>query len=126
MNKLIQIASIEDESYQRSGRIYSIEGISPTIVCPNGGGQDEKIMQNERVRRLTPKECWRLMGFDDEDFEKAQKVNSDTQLYKQAWNSIVVDCLCGILSNLLNRTDGQHSDDRFYRQLSLFERSNNV
>ena len=37
-----------------------------------------------RIRKLTPKECWRLMGFDDEDFEKAAKVNSNTQLYKQA------------------------------------------
>ena len=37
-----------------------------------------------RVRKLTPKECWRLMGFDDEDFDRAEKVNSNTQLYKQA------------------------------------------
>ena len=44
-----------------------------------------------RIRKLTPKECWRLMGFNDEDFEKAEKVNSNTQLYKQAGNSIVVD-----------------------------------
>ena len=54
-----------------------------------------------RIRKLTPKECWRLMGFDDEDFEKAQKVNSNTQLYKQAGNSIVVDVLEGILGALL-------------------------
>lgn len=46
-----------------------------------------------RIRKLTPKECWRLMGFTDEDFEKARKVNSDTQLYKQAGNSIVVKVL---------------------------------
>lgn len=45
------------------------------------------------IRKLTPKECWRLMGFADEDFEKACKVNSDTQLYKQAGNSIVVKVL---------------------------------
>ena len=37
-----------------------------------------------RVRKLTPKECWRLMGFDDKDFDRAEKVNSNTQLYKQA------------------------------------------
>ena len=54
-----------------------------------------------RIRKLTPKECWRLMGFDDTDFEKAEKVNSNTQLYKQAGNSIVVNVLEGILSNLL-------------------------
>lgn len=54
-----------------------------------------------RIRKLTPKECWRLMGFDDEDFEKAQKVNSDTQLYKQDGNSIVVDVLVDIFNEML-------------------------
>ena len=54
-----------------------------------------------RIRKLTPKECWRLMGFKDEEFEKAEKVNSNAQLYKQAGNSIVVDVLEKILNNLL-------------------------
>lgn len=54
-----------------------------------------------RIRKLTPKECWRLMGFDDSDFDKAQKVCSNTQLYKQAGNSIVVNVLEGILGSLL-------------------------
>lgn len=58
-------------------------------------------VSNSRVRKLTPKECWRLMGFDDVDFEKAQKVNSNTQLYKQAGNSIVVNVIEAILYNLL-------------------------
>jgi site-specific DNA-cytosine methylase len=53
-----------------------------------------------RIRKLTPKECWRLMGFTDDDFVKAEKVNSNTQLYKQAGNSIVVPVLEGILGNL--------------------------
>lgn len=59
------------------------------------------VTNNMRIRKLTPKECWRLMGFDDKDFEKAQKVNSNSQLYKQAGNSIVVNVLEGILKNLL-------------------------
>lgn len=46
-----------------------------------------------RLRKLTPKECWRLMGCTDEDFHKAEAVNSNTQLYKQAGNAIVVDVL---------------------------------
>ncbi|HEY8390794.1 MAG TPA: DNA (cytosine-5-)-methyltransferase, partial [Clostridia bacterium] len=46
-----------------------------------------------RIRKVTPKECWRLMGFSDEDFDKAEKVNSNSQLYKQAGNSIVVQVL---------------------------------
>lgn len=53
-----------------------------------------------RIRKLTPKECWRLMGFTDNDFAKAEAVNSNTQLYKQAGNSIVVPVLEGILGNL--------------------------
>ena len=53
-----------------------------------------------RIRKLTPKECWRLMGFKDEDFEKAAKVCSNTQLYKQAGNSIVVPVLEGIFKEL--------------------------
>jgi DNA (cytosine-5)-methyltransferase 1 len=57
---------------------------------------------NLRIRKLTPKECWRLMGFDDTDFEKAEKLNSATQLYKQAGNSIVVNVLESIFKNLLN------------------------
>lgn len=53
-----------------------------------------------RVRRLTPKECYRLMGFDDKDFDKAHKVVSEGQLYKQAGNSIVVNVLEAIFNNM--------------------------
>lgn len=64
--------------------------------------QDKGVVMNDlRIRKLTPKECWRLMGFDDEDFEKASKVNSNTQLYKQAGNSIVVNVLMAIFKELL-------------------------
>ena len=58
-------------------------------------------MNGLKIRKLTPKECWRLMGFDDIDFEKASQVNSNTQLYKQAGNSIVVNVLVEILKKLL-------------------------
>lgn len=66
---------------------------SPDIGC---------VTNNLRIRKLTPKETWRLMGFDDEDFEKAAKVNSNTQLYKQAGNSIVVNVLEAIFKELFN------------------------
>lgn len=56
--------------------------------------------QDYRIRKLTPKECWRLMGISDEDFEKAQSVNSNSQLYKQAGNAIVVDVLEAIFGRL--------------------------
>lgn len=53
-----------------------------------------------RIRKLTPKECWRLMGFADEDFEKAEKVCSNSQLFKQAGNAIVVNVLMAIFKEL--------------------------
>lgn len=92
-----------DKINESCRRVYSEEGISPTIHTCQGGNIEPKVAQrNEliRIRKLTPKECWRLMGFDDDDFEKASKVNSNTQLYKQAGNSIVVNVLEKILNNL--------------------------
>ena len=81
----------------------SKNGIVPTLTSAMGQGGGHVPMHNYdlRIRKLTPKECWRLMGFDDEDFEKAAKVNSNAQLYKQAGNSIVVNVLEAILTNLL-------------------------
>lgn len=73
--------------------------VSPSLRASNSSTYAKT--NSNRVRKLTPKECWRLMGFYDEDFEKAAKVNSNTQLYKQAGNSIVVDVLEAILGNLL-------------------------
>jgi DNA (cytosine-5)-methyltransferase 1 len=65
-----------------------IKNIAPTLTAQGDSitksGTVLKSENNYRIRKLTPKECWRLMGFDDEDFEKAEKVNSNTQLYKQA------------------------------------------
>lgn len=59
-----------------------------------------EITEQYRIRKLTPKETWMLMGFSDEDYEKAAEVNSKTQLYKQAGNSIVKDVLMAIFSQL--------------------------
>lgn len=57
--------------------------------------------RNYAIRRLTPRECWRLMDFTDEQFDKAKAAGlSDTQLYKQAGNSIVVGVLEQIMENL--------------------------
>lgn len=75
------------------------DGTTNTITTVQ---KDNYVATPCRIRKLTPKECWRLMGFDDTDFEKAQKVNSNTQLYKQAGNSIVVNVLEAILKELLD------------------------
>lgn len=68
--------------------------------------KDSLVNCDFRVRKLTPKECWRLMGFTDEDFEKAKAAGiSNSQLYKQAGNSIVVNCLEAIFKGLLRSTE---------------------
>lgn len=59
------------------------------------------IKKDLRIRKLTPRECWRLMDFTDEDFDKAAKVNSDSRLYMQAGNSIVVNVLQEIFKQML-------------------------
>jgi DNA (cytosine-5)-methyltransferase 1 len=71
-----------------------------SIQCIKTSGNDIGVVVNARIRRLTPKECWRLMGFTDDDFDKASAVNSNSQLYKQAGNSIVVQVLEGIFQQL--------------------------
>ena len=84
-------------------RVSSKDGISPTLTTRPEGFKTAvlPVSQDLRIRKLTPKECWRLMGFSDDDFHKAEEVNSNTQLYKQAGNSIVVDVLEGIFKQLL-------------------------
>lgn len=82
--------------FEKADRVYDEKGLAPTLTQ-----QQEKIKENYRIRKLTPKECWRLMGFSDEDFEKAANIpTSNTQLYKQAGNSIVVNVLEKIFKNL--------------------------
>lgn len=74
----------------QDGRVYHTEGISPTLSAKQG----PCVLEDYRIRRLTPIECWRLMGFDDNSFYLAKNSGvSDTQLYKQAGNSIVVGVL---------------------------------
>ncbi len=82
-------------------RIYSVDGISPTITTMGGGNTEPKILYNHRIRKLTPLECWRLQGFPDEAFYKAKETGvSDTQLYKQAGNSVTVDVVYEVAGRL--------------------------
>jgi len=95
------------------GRVYSDKGISPCLSTMQGGGLEPKITENLRIRKLTPRECWRLMGVRDEQFNKLHDI-SNSQLYKLAGNSIVVDVLMGIFKNLLVDDKGTSG------QLTLF------
>lgn len=75
--------------------------IDPQINTKYGKSFKNLIDSGYIVRKITPRECWRLMGFSDEDFNKAKGVGiSDTQLYKQAGNSIVVNVLEEIFKNI--------------------------
>ena len=82
------------------GRVYDIEGISPTLNTMQGGGLEPKIFIDGKIRKLTPRECWRLQGFSDWAFDKAQEVNSNSQLYKQAGNSVTVNVIKAIAERL--------------------------
>lgn len=70
--------------------------LKPLATCPTlraqSHGNEPKVWDNVRIRRLTPRECWRLQGFPDEYFDKAKAAGiSDTQLYKQAGNGVTVN-----------------------------------
>ena len=152
--KQIVVVNKENGMPRETNRVYSPEGLSPTLNTMQGGGREPKIVQKPRgfnkggehevaptlssnswhennllklggiytgtsdkfsskpmlglsrtlkankhdagifdgvrIRKLTPRECWRLQGFPDWAFEKAQEVNSNSQLYKQAGNSVTV------------------------------------
>ena len=117
-------------NFNQCGVVYETDGISPTIRAYQGGGLEPKIIQrghgynkggehenaptltsnsyhennylsnNFRIRKLTPRECWRLQGFPDWAFDRAKEVNSNSQLYKQAGNSVTVNVIEAIARKL--------------------------
>lgn len=95
MKSIIQIADLKHYVNDQMNRVYSPYGIAPTIKTVSGGGREVKIVEDdEAVRALTPKEYFRLMGFDDADVDLLiENGISNTQLYKMAGNSIVVNVL---------------------------------
>lgn len=104
-----QVGGVADLSFPtsktRRGRVQAGGTVCPTIMSSNQElyKLERKEMESYRIRRLTPLECWRLMGFSDEDFRAAEadEINSDTQLYAQAGNSIVVNVLEAIFGEML-------------------------
>ena len=74
-------------------------------LTSSGGGSTVRagsfgITDGYRIRKLTPRECWRLQGFPDWAFDKAQEVNSNSQLYKQAGNSVTVNVIAAIAKEM--------------------------
>lgn len=127
-----------NKSSRRTNRVYDKSGLSPTLNTMQGGNRQpmviDEVVMNERecksdddeqktryrIRKLTCREVWRLMGFSDEDFEKAQAVNSNSQLYKQAGNSIIRQVLIAIFLQL-NIQDIKNWNDRTEQELQGFE-----
>ena len=105
--QIIQIGNVcptKTRANPNQGRVYDPHGISPSLNCKGGGNLEPHISDdNCRVRKYTPLECFRLMGFTDADFEKVRQALNDTfyngrdksssQLYKLAGNSISVPLL---------------------------------
>ena len=89
--------------YRQGNRVYSSNACAMALNSQpvgNAGGNSYLYNVGYRIRKLTPRECGRLMGVYDEDIDKMAAVNSNTQLYKQFGNSIVVDVMCAMFKNL--------------------------
>lgn len=128
--KVDNIGNINPSGKGMNGNVFDENGLAPTLTTNKGEGnkiairQVHKIEPPIRIRKLTPKECFRLMGFSDENFEAAEKMVSNSQLYKQAGNSIVVDVLYYILVELYKAMPYLFEDLRlssFFSGIGAFE-----
>lgn len=105
MKPIEEYPSIIQKQGDRGTNNYSVNSkTSYTIPANPMSDRGQQVVEDNpiRIRKLTPMECYRLMGFDDESFERASKVISNTQLYKTAGNSIVVNVLMAIFRELFN------------------------
>jgi len=128
--KIVQLGNVNPSGKGMNGNVFDENGLAPTLTTNKGEGnkiairQVHKIEPPIRIRKLTPKECFRLMGFSDENFEAAEKMVSNSQLYKQAGNSIVVDVLYYILVELYKTMPYLFEDLRlssFFSGIGAFE-----
>ena len=100
MPKIVQVGQVSNDGSQ-AGKVYSTEGISQTICACTHGYAIGNILDNIRIRKLTPRECYKLMGLTFEDCDKARNIGvADTHLYKQAGNGIITNC-CELLAEHL-------------------------
>lgn len=128
--KIVQLGNVNPSGKGMNGNVFDENGLAPTLTTNKGEGnkiairQVNKIEPPIRIRKLSPKECFRLMGFSDENFEAAEKMVSNSQLYKQAGNSIVVDVLYYILVELYKAMPYLFDDLRlssFFSGIGAFE-----
>jgi site-specific DNA-cytosine methylase len=103
-NRIQVVADWQRGGMDQANRLYSSSSSSPAIMCHGGGKRDVKVVAEAEddlvVSILTPRECWRLMGFPEWAYLRASRVSSETQLYNQAGNSIVVEVLMAIFNSM--------------------------
>lgn len=97
--RIEKVGQISNDGSQ-CGTVISDNGIASNLVAGTHGYANSHIVTQYRIRKLTPRECGRLMGVSDEDISKMAAVNSNTQFYKQFGNSIVVDVMCEMFKKL--------------------------
>lgn len=110
---LVEVAKLKTNGFRSNKAIYHQKGLCPTLTSMSGGNRQPKIISNENIpsdiftkegyviRKLTPLECWRLMGFSDEDYQKAKESGlSSTKLYERAGRGIVVPMLEEVFKEL--------------------------
>lgn len=150
--KIVQVGNINPSGKGMNGNVFSEEGLSPTLTTNKGEGSkilqiprgfnkgglhdvcptlsahswqcNNFVKEKIRIRKLTPKECFRLMGFEDSAYEAASKLVSNSQMYKQTGNSIVVDVLYYILVELYKAMPYLFNDLRlssFFSGIGAFE-----
>ena len=105
------VPTLTSNSYQENNLVKVVDFYNKITkdevgtLTSSGGGSTVRagsfgITDGYRIRKLTPRECWRLQGFSDWAFDKAQEVNSNSQLYKQAGNSVTVNVIAAIAKEL--------------------------
>ena len=126
--KVKSIGNIHPSGKGMNGEVYESTGLAPALTTNKGEGvkiiqrahgynqggehdiaptltshsyqENNHLSFGYRIRKLTPRECWRLQGFPDWAFDKAQEVNSNSQLYKQAGNSVTINVIAAIAKEL--------------------------
>ena len=121
---VVKIGNVNPSGNGMNGEVYQADGLAPTLTTNKGEGvkiiqrthgynkggehdiaptltsnsyhENNHLSDGFRIRKLTPRECWRLQGFPDWTFDKAQEVSSNSQLYKQAGNSVTVNVIAAI------------------------------
>lgn len=104
--KVLKVGNVNPSGNGMNGNVFSEDGLAPTLTTNKGEGN--KILSQFRIRKLTPKETFRLMGLEDEDCDNAAKLGvSNSALYKIAGNGIITNC-CELIAEHLYKA--QYND----------------